>query len=243
MVTLLQKEITGFFSSLTGYVVIIVFLVVNGLFVWVFKGNLNVLDSGYATLETLFIIAPWIFLFLVPAITMRMFADEKKSGTIESLLTRPLNDMEIILSKYLAAMLLILLSLFPTLIYFWSVMRLGSPPGNIDVGGTWGSYIGLFFLSAIYAAIGLFVSSTTENQIIAFIVSVLISFFFYIGFESITSMDIFGNLDKIIITLGIQEHYKSMRRGVIDTRDIVYFISMVTVFLLLTRMILQSRKW
>ncbi len=243
MFILLKKEISGFFSSLTGYIVIVVFLIVNGLFMWVFKGDLNVLDNGYSTLETLFIIAPWVFLFLVPAITMRMFSEEKRSGTIELLLTRPLNDMEIILAKYLAAILLILLSLLPTLIYFWSVIRLGSPPGNIDTGGTWGSYIGLFFLSGIYAAIGLFISSTTENQIVAFIVTVLISFFFYIGFESITSFDIFGNLEKTINNLGIQEHYRSMSRGVIDTRDIVYFISMIAVFLLLTKMILQSRKW
>ena len=180
----LKKEISGFFSNLTGYVVIIVFLSTTSLFLWVLDfGNMNIPDYGYATLEPLFNMAPWIFLFLIPAITMRMFAEEKKGRTLELLLTRPVTDLEIILSKYLAAMVLVLASLLPTLLWFWSVARLGSPPGNIDAGATWGSYLGLLFLAGIYAAAGIFVSSTTDNQIISFILTAILCLFLYAGFE------------------------------------------------------------
>ncbi|MCA1747746.1 MAG: ABC transporter permease, partial [Bacteroidales bacterium] len=156
------KEIKGFFSSLTGYVVMIVFLTMNSLFMWVFPGQMNVLETGYATLESLFSIAPWAFLFLVPAITMRMIAEEKRTGTLELLYTRPVTELQIVLAKFLASWSLVLLSLLPTLVFFWSVYRLGSPPGNIDIGGTWGSFIGLFFLGGIYAAIGIFASAVTD---------------------------------------------------------------------------------
>lgn len=242
MLTLLKKEINEFFSSITGYIVVTVFLLATGLFMWVFPGQFNVLDSGYATLNSLFTIAPWIFLFLVPAVTMRMIADEKKSGTMELLLTRPITDMQIVTAKYFSAILLVLIALLPTLIYFISVYHLGNPQGNIDVGGTTGSYIGLFFLAAIYTAIGVFSSSLTNNQIISFIIAVILSFFFYMGFDFLGSMAIFSGIDTFIVDLGINAHYKSMSRGVIDTRDVVYFVSVVVVFLYLTKSVVQSRK-
>jgi ABC-2 type transport system permease protein len=243
MLTVFRKEITTFFSTLTGYVVITVFLVVNSLFMWIFKGDLNVLESGQANLDTLFIMAPWIFLFLVPAITMRVFAEERRSGTLELLLTQPLPEMQIVLAKYFASLVLILFSLLPTGVYYFSVYRLGSPPGNLDAGGIWGSYMGLFLLAGVYASIGIFISSFTENQIISFILAVVICFFLYTGFDLITSMDLFGNLDNLLLKLGINEHYKSIRRGVVDTRDLVYFGSVICLFLIGTRMALQSRKW
>lgn len=146
MWTLFKKEIGGFFSSLTGYVVIAVFLLLTGLFMWVIPGQFNVMENGYATLDALFAIAPWVFLFLVPAITMRMISEEKRAGTLDLLLTRPVSELQIIMAKFLASWALVLFSLVPTLVYFWSVSRLGSPPGNMDMGGAWGSYIGLFFL-------------------------------------------------------------------------------------------------
>jgi len=242
MLTVFRKEISTFFSTLTGYVVIIVFLVVNSLFMWIFKGNMNVLDNGHANMDTLFIMAPWIFLFLVPAITMRVFAEEKRSGTMELLLTQPISDGQIVLAKYFAALVLILFSLLPTMVYFFSVHKLGSPPGNLDTGGIWGSYVGLFLLAAVYASVGIFISSLTDNQIISFIVAVVISFFLYTGFDLITSIDLFGNLDNLLLKLGINEHYKSIRRGVIDTRDLVYFLSVICIFLVGTRAVLQSRK-
>lgn len=243
MYTLFKKEISGFFSSLSGYIVIIVFLIINGLFVWIFPGANNVIDSGYASLNGLFTIAPWVFLFLAPAVTMRMFSDEKKTGTIEMLLTRPLSDFQIIFAKYLAALTLVLFSLLPTLIYFYSVYQLGNPVGNIDTGGTWGSYIGLFFLSAIYVSIGVFSSSITDNQVVAFIVGMLLCFIAYIGFDYLSEFAVFKSINGLVINLGINEHYKSMSRGVIDSRDMVYFISVIAFFLLITKTKLQSRKW
>ena len=242
MLALLYKEINSFFSSLTGYIVIFIFLVSNGLFLWVFPSEFNVIDSGYASIEPLFALAPWIFLFLVPAVTMRLFADEQRSGTIELLLTRPLTDLQIVLAKYLAGLLLVLFSLLPTLIYYFSVVQLSDSTG-IDHGATLGSYIGLFFLAAIYVAIGVFASSTTENQIIAFLAALFLSFFLYVGFEMIASFSVWQNINDLVINLGINEHYKSMSRGVIDTRDMLYFLSVIALFIGLSKTVLESRKW
>lgn len=210
---------------------------------WVFPGQFNILDNGYASIDTLFIIAPWVFMFLIPAVTMRMFADEKKSGTIELLYTRPLTEMQIIFAKYFASLLLVFIALLPTLLYFITVYNLGNPSGNIDVAGTAGSYIGLFFLSSAYVAIGLFASALTENQVVAFIIALFFCFFCYVGFESVSALNIKGMLANFITSLGINVHYVSMSRGVIDTRDVIYFISLVAIFLLLTRTVLGSRKW
>ena len=243
MLQLLKKELSGFFSSLIGYIVIIVFLLANGLFLWFFPGQFNIIDNSYASLDTLFVLSPWVFLFLVPAVTMRLFADEKKTGTIEFLLTKPFTDLQIILAKYFAGLLLVLFSILPTLIYFLSIYLLANPVGNIDIGGTWGSYFGLFFLAAIYVSIGIFASSVTENQIIAFLVAMIFSFFIYIGFESISTIPFFEKFSDIIINLGINEHYKSMSRGVIDFRDLIYFISVILLFLFSTKTVLESRKW
>ncbi|MBI5218836.1 MAG: gliding motility-associated ABC transporter permease subunit GldF [Bacteroidia bacterium] len=242
MLILLKKEIREFFSSLTGYIVIIVFLFVNSLFMWIFPGEFNILDGGYANLDTLFIISPWVFLFLVPAITMRLFAEERKTGTIDLLLTRPLTDLQIILAKYLAGVVLVLVSLLPSLVYYFTVYKLGNPVGNLDRGGIMGSYIGLFFLAGIYVAIGVFASSITQNQIISFIIAMILSFFFYYGFEAIGSV-FTKSTQEFILFLGISDHYRSVSRGVIDTRDVVYFISIIALFIYFTKVVLESRKW
>jgi len=239
MYVLLKKEISDFFSSLTGYLVIIVFLLGTGGLMWLLPGEYNILAAGYANIDPLFIMAPIIFLFLVPAITMRMLSDEKKSGTIEMLLTSPLTDLQIILAKYFAALSLVLFSLLPTGIYFFSVYWLGAEVGNIDTGGTLGSYIGLFFLAAIYTAIGILSSSVTDNQLVAFIIGVLLSLLMLVGFEILAQ---FKQLE-FLSNLGIYKHYQSMSRGVIDTRDLVYFVSIVALFLLFSKTMLESRKW
>ncbi len=239
MFSLFKKEINNFFASLTGYLVIIIFLFANGLFLWVFHGEFNIFDFQIASLEPLFVLSPLIFLFLVPAVTMRMFAEEKRSGTIELLLTRPLTRWQIIIAKYFAAVILVIFALIPTFVYFFSVNYLG----NIDVGGTFGSYIGLFFLAAIYAAIGIFASSLTDNQIIAFILGMVLSFFFYLGFESVGMLGIKGNIAEFLVDCGINEHYKSMSRGVIDSRDVIYFVGVIFLFNLLTHFVLENRKW
>ena len=240
MFALLHKEINAFFTSLTGYLVIIVFLTANSLIMWVFGGEFNVLDSGYANLDALFYWAPLVFLILVPAITMKLFPEEKRSGTMELLLTFPVSGSQIILAKYLASFLLILLSLLPTLVYYVSVHMLGSPPGNLDSGGIWGSYLGLLLLGAVYAAIGIFVSTLSDNQIISFIVTVLLCFLLSTGIDQLTRLDLFGGLNFAIMKLGIIGHYSSIRRGVVDTRDLVYFLSVIALFLMLSRFSLEG---
>lgn len=243
MLSLYKKEIAGFFSSLTGYLVIIIFLLATSLFMWVFPGELNILDAGYSSIEPLFIIAPWIFLFLVPAITMRMFAEERKSGTLELLFSRPVSDFGIVLSKYLASLTLVLFSLIPCMVYYFSVYFLGNPVGNIDAGGTWGSFAGLFFLAALYAAIGIFASGVSENIIVSFVLSLALCFFFLSGIDSIAHIPAFSSISTFILNLGINEHYQSMSRGVIDSRDLIYFLAMVAIFLVVTKTLLNSRKW
>jgi len=242
MWTLFRKEISGFFSTLTGYLVISVFLVLNSLFIWIIPGDFNVIESGYATLDPLFAIAPWVFLFLVPAITMRMFSEEKRMGTLELLYTRPVTHLQIVLSKFLASWALVLLSLLPTLIFFWSVSRIGSPPGNIDTGGTWGSYTGLLFLGGIYAAIGIFASSLTSNQVVAFILALVVSFLLYLGFDFLGSLAGTGQVRYLLLRLGIDYHYNSMSRGVLDSRDIIYFLLVMSLCLAATRSVLRAGK-
>ena len=240
---LLGKEISGFFSSLTGYVVIVAFLTINSLFLWVFPGDMNIPDGGYASLENFFVMAPWIFLFLIPAITMRSFAEEKRTGTLEFLYTKPLSDFQIILAKYFGAVILVLFSLIPCLVYFWSVYVLGNPPGNLDAGGTWGAFIGLFFLAAIYIAVGIFASAVTDNQIVAFLLGVVICFILYIGFDYLSDISWLQHLDTLLLNLGINEHYRSISRGVIDSRDIIYYLIVIIFFIFFTRIRLQSRNW
>ena len=232
MIALLRKEISVFFSSLTGYLAIIVFLAAISLFMWVFPGNFNVIDNGYANIDTLFIIAPWVFMFLIPAITMRSFSEEWRNGTIELLLTKPLTDWQIVSAKFFAGLFIVIFSLLPTLTYYWSVKSLSLAPG-IDEGATWGSYFGLLFLASGFVAIGVFASALSKNQIVAFISAVFLSFFFYVGFEQISNFFSFPGLDSIILQLGINEHYVSMSRGVIDTRDLLYFVSLSSVLSLI----------
>ncbi|HOZ88004.1 MAG TPA: gliding motility-associated ABC transporter permease subunit GldF [Bacteroidia bacterium] len=246
MFTLYLKEIRSFLSSLIGYIAIGVFISLIGIFLWVIpsdSGGSNILDNGFANIDPLFSIAPWVYLFLIPAITMRSFSEEKKTGTLELLLTRPLTDLQIVLSKYLAGFTLVIVSLLPTLIYYYTVNLLGLPKGNIDTGGMWGSYIGLLFLGAGFVAIGIFASAIAENQVIAFIIALLLCFFCYIGFEYIAQSGLFGKYDYLFKSLGINDHYVSMSRGVVDTRDALYFISVIALFNLLTKLVLESRKW
>ena len=242
MFSLLKKEITSFFGSLTGYVVVFVFLLATSLFLWVFPGNYNILEGGYASLDGLFSLAPWVYLFLVPAVTMRLFAEEKRLGTMEVLLTRPLSVFRIVLAKYLAGLLLVTISLLPTLVYFFSAYSLGNPVGSIDTGGTWGAFIGLFFLAAIYVAIGLFASALTDNQIFSFILAMGLSFLAYLGFDLVGSMQLPSAIQQLIIGFGINEHYNSISRGVVDSRDLVYFLATILLFLFLTSRIIHFHK-
>jgi ABC-2 type transport system permease protein len=243
MFAIYRKEISGFFSSFTGYIVIVVFLLINSLFMWVFPGEWNVLDSGYAGLDTLFFLSPWVFLFLVPALTMRMIAEEKRLGTIELIYSRPITERGIIWGKFFAAVTLVFLALFPAIIYYISVFLLGETPGNLDKGGTLGAFAGIFFLASVYASAGIFASSLTDNQVVAFILAVLICFILFMGFDSFAYLPGLKRLDELVIRLGINEHYKSISRGVIAMRDISYFLAAAAIFNEATRLVLLSRKW
>lgn len=237
------KEINAFFSSLIGYIVIGTFLVLMGLLMWVFP-EYSLLDSNYASLDTLFAIAPMVFMFLIPAVTMRTFAEEKQSGTIELLVTRPITDWQIVGGKFLACFILVAFALLPTVLYYFSVHQLGAPPGNIDSGGTLGSYIGLLFLAAAFVAIGVFASSLTNNQIVAFVLATFLSFFVYLAFGLLSRLPIFfGKTDDVVQSLGIEYHYNSISRGALDTRDVVYFLSVIIFFLAATVLSLGKRKW
>ncbi|MBN2730526.1 MAG: gliding motility-associated ABC transporter permease subunit GldF [Bacteroidales bacterium] len=243
MFALFKKEVSAFLHSLIGYIVISVFLAVNGLILWVFPSNFNIINYGYATLDGLFFLAPFVFLFLLPAISMRSFAEEINNGTIELLMTKPLSEIKIIVSKYLAGMVILIFSLLPTFFYFYTVYHLAVPKGNIDVGGIYGSYIGLLFLGASFLAIGIFASSISKNQIVSFVLAIFMSAFMYLGFEFIYDIGIFGNAELFVKSIGINEHYMSMSRGVLDSRDMIYFLSLITFFLLFTRFSLEKRKW
>ena len=234
------REIKSFFGSTIGYLVIAIFLLLNGLFLWVFDGEYNILNSGFADLTPFFTLSPWILIFLIPAVTMRSFSDEKKQGTIELLFTKPLSVWQIASGKFLGAFILIVLAILPTLVYVYVISSLGMPEGNIDLGSIIGSYFGLLFLIASYTAIGVFTSTLSENQIVAFLLSVLLCFLFYFGFEGVASF--FTEFETLIAQFGMNYHFKSMARGVLDTRDILYFSSVTFVFLALTVYQLKSFK-
>lgn len=242
MISILYKEISGFFTSLVAYMTMVVFLLVTGLFLWVFPDS-SILDYGYAGLDSFFNIAPYLFIFLIPAITMRSLAEEKKDGTFELLATRPLSDWDIVLGKFFASLIIVVLTLLPTLIYYFSVYQLGITKGNIDTGAVIGSYIGLILLGSAFTSIGLFTSSLGRNQIIAFTVSVFICFFTFNGFDSISSIISLQGIASFLTGMGINQHYQSVSRGVLDTRDLIYFLSFTALFLMLTKTILGGRKW
>ncbi len=245
MLSIFIKEINSFFASLIGYLVVGIFLLTTGVMLWWFPAGSSILAGNYATMDTLFsYAAPLLFLLLIPAVTMSTFAEETQSGTIELLVTRPISDWQIVAGKYFACIVLVLFSLLPTFIYFFSVWQLGEPPGNLDKGGIMGSYIGLFFLAASFVAIGLFASSLTKNQIVSFILAVVLCILFYKTFDAISQLPIFfAKSDDIIQSFGIESHYTSMSRGVIDSRDLIYFLSVIALFLSATVLSLGRRKW
>jgi ABC-2 type transport system permease protein len=234
-----KKELRQFFSSLTGYIAIIVFLLVNGLALFVFDDN--IFDFGYATLDRFFQLAPWILLLLIPAITMRSFAEEFKTGTYEILQTRPLSRGQIIAGKYLGSLIVVIIALLPTIIYILSIQRLSSNEG-IDMGAAIGSYIGLFFLAAVFTAISICCSSFTNNAVVAFIISLIGCVLLYYGFSAISRLPAFTNgADYYVEMVGIDFHYRSISRGLIDTRNIIYFLSVIFLFFTITNRNLLKR--
>jgi ABC-2 type transport system permease protein len=242
MYSILLKEVNSFLNSLIAYVVISVFLAGVGLLTWVFPET-SILDYGFADLGVLFSFAPYVFMFLIPAIAMRSFAEEKRSGSLEMLLTKPLTDFQIIMGKYLAGFLLVLFAILPTLIFYFSVYRLGNPMGNIDSAGVTGSYIGLALLGGVFMSIGIFSSSITQNQIVAFITAVFLCFILYSGFSSLAQISTLGGWSLALEQMGILYHYQSMSKGLLDTRNLIYFLSVIAIMLMMTNLVLKSRKW
>ena len=243
MFSIFKKEINTFFSSLIGYIVIAIFLLLTGLLLWIFPDT-SLLNQNIASIDQLFDLAPMIFTFLIPAVTMRLFAEEKQTGTIEFLTTKPLTDWAIIGGKYLAGVALVGLALIPTLVYYVTMYQLGSPKGNLDSGAIAGSYIGLLLLGAAFVAIGLFASSLTNNQIVSFLIAAFLCFFMHWGFDFLSRLPIFSAKgDDIVQMFGITYHYQSISRGVVVLSDVVYYCSLIGLFLLITKMSLESRKW
>jgi len=233
MLAIFKKEFNSFFTSTIAYLTIGMFLLINGLFLWVFDDDFNVLNAGFADLTSFFYLAPWILIFLIPAITMKTFADEFRSGTIEILKTRPITNVTLVLGKFFAILTLLIIVLIPTFVYAYSIHELGNPVGNLDYGSISGSYLGLFLLASSFASIGIFTSTLSKNQVVAFLLGICMVFLFYYGFDAVSSL--FGEYSYTIKLFGMNEHYKSISRGVIDSRDVLYFMSIIIFFLFVSK--------
>lgn len=240
MLSLLTKEINGFFNQITGYLILGVFLIAIGLIVWVFPDT-SVLEYGFADLEALFVYTPYVFVFMVPAVTMKMIAEEKRSGTWELLMTAPMSTFQIVMAKYLASVVLVIVALLPTLVYHFSIVQLGDPVGNIDSAGFFGSFFGLMLIGAVFTAIGLFSSSLTDNQIVAFVVGVFISFLLYFGLTALTDLQAASGFSLFLENISLSYHYRSMSRGVIDSFNLLYFLTLITIFLTATAFIIRRK--
>ena len=233
MLAIFKKEFNSFFTSTIAYLTIGIFLLINGLFLWVFDDDFNILNAGFADLTSFFYLAPWILIFLIPAITMKTFADEFRSGNIEILKTRPITNITLVLGKFFAILTLLIIVLIPTFVYAYSIHELGNPVGNLDYGSISGSYIGLLLLASSFASIGIFTSTLTKNQVVAFLLGICVVFLFYYGFDAVSSL--FGDYSYTIKLFGMNEHFKSISRGVIDSRDVLYFMSIIIFFLFVSK--------
>ena len=242
MFSIFKKEVNSFLSSLVGYLAIAVFLIGTGLFVWIFP-QFSVIRYGFSDLSSFFALAPYVLLFLVPAITMRSLAEEQQTGTMELLLTRPLSLWQILMGKYLAAVFLVGISILPTLTYYFSVYELGFPKGNIDRGASFGAYLGLFGLGSVFCAIGIFASSLSKNQIVAFLVAFFLCAFFYEAFDNLAGLELFfAKTDALVESLGLSYHYKALSKGLVDSYNLVYLASVAGFFLLASRMMIERNK-
>lgn len=242
MYAVFKRELFSLLNSLMAYITIGIFLLASGLLLWFFPDT-SILEYGYAELTGFFSLAPFLFMFLIPAVTMRSFAEERREGTYVLLATRPVTDWQIVLAKYFACLVLLLFALIPTLIYYFTISQLALPKGNIDAGAVIGSYIGLLLLGAAFIGIGIFASSITKNQVIAFAVAVFLCFISCNGFDALSQLFSLSYFENVFQSLSVNEHYQSISRGVLDTRDLVYFISFILVFLGAARLVIGGRKW
>ncbi|SFW26043.1 gliding motility-associated ABC transporter permease subunit GldF [Cellulophaga fucicola] len=234
MYAIYKREIQSFFTSPIGYMVIGLFLIFSGLFLWVFKGEYNIFDYGFADLSSFFFLVPWVFLFLIPAITMKSFSEERKTGTLELLFIKPISLWQTVFGKFLGTLTLVVIAIIPTFLYVYTLSELGTTVGNLDMGVVFGSYFGLLFLMSSYTAIGIFASTLSQNQIVAFLLALILCFVCFYGFQGISTLFTEGNTAVAVASLGMKAHFESIARGVIDTRDLVYFITLTVFFLFLT---------
>ncbi len=239
MISILKKEFNAFFSSAVGYLVIGLFLIANGLFLWVLKTDFNILNAGFADLNAFFDLTPWVFIFIIPAITMRSFVDEYTNGTMEILKTKPITNLQIVLGKFLGSGLIVLMTLLPTLIYAISIYLLSYPSGNIDMGSIVGSYLGLIFLGFVFVSIGIFASSISKSQVVAFLIGVSLCFILYNGIGLV--LETLGSSNSDLESLDLSSHYKNIAKGVLDSRDVIYFLSIIVLFSGLTKIIVDER--
>jgi len=242
MITLYKKELGGFFSTIIGPLIIGLFLLINGLLLWSNISEFNILDNTYASMDAFFIVSPLIFLLFIPAISMRSFSEEYNTGTIESLITKPIAPYKIVLGKFLAIFTLVVISIIPTFLYVITIYFIGETFGNLDLAGIFGSYIGLFMLSGIFTSISVYASSLTKNQVIAFILAIIISTIFYFGFDLLSKVKIFESINFILPKIGISYHYNIMSKGLLLLSDIIYFFSISFVFLKLTEIVIINKR-
>lgn len=240
MFAIFKKEVTSFFTSSLGFLMISLFLVLTGLFLWVFKNSFNIFDYGFSDLSKFFLLAPWVFLLLIPAITMKSLAEEQKLGTLELLLIKPISPLQIVLGKFLGALSLVVIAVIPTFTYLFAIHNLGIVEGNFDMGVAIGSFFALFFLMATYTAIGIFASSLTSNQIVSFITAIAISFFVFYGFEAIATLFSNGQTQLLIGKLGAKAHFDSSAKGILDTRDMIYFTTLTGFFIFLAHLKIKN---
>ena len=242
MIILLRKEISIFFSTLIGYLIIGIFLLINSILLWSDLSKMNILSYGYADMDIFFTTAPLFFLLFIPAVSMRIFSEEYSLGTIETLITRPITSLQIVLAKFLAVFILVLFTIMPTFIYVVSIYYLGESIGNLDLAGIMGSYFGLIFLCALFSSISIYASSLASNQIISFAFAISISTLFYFGFDVLSQLSLFRNFDLFMQQIGISFHYEMMSKGLLKLSDIIYFVSFSILFIKLTELVITERK-
>lgn len=242
MITLYKKEISIFFSTIIGYLIIGLFLLISSLILWHDISEINILDNAYASLDSFFSIAPLIFLLFIPAVSMRVFSEEFNTGTIETLITKPISSFEIVTAKFFAVLSLVIIAILPTITYVISIYFLGETTGNLDLAAVVGSYIGLLLLSSIFASISVYASSLSSNQIVAFILAIIISSFFFFGFDILSQLPYLQIVDLTLQKIGISYHYNMMSKGLLKVSDLVYFISVSLLFIKLTEIVIKIKK-
>lgn len=240
MLAIFSKELNSYLNSLIAYLVIVLFLVLTGLVIWVFPAT-NILDYGFAEMDSFFQLTPYILLFLIPAITMRSFSEEYKTGTIELLFTKPLTSQSIVSGKFAAAWLLVFIAVLPTVVYYFIISYLGNPEGNIDTAAVIGSYFGLILLAGVFVAVGLAISALTDNQIVAFLLTAFVCYFWFDGIHQLSQL-LTGSTAYWLDYIGLQFHYESLSRGVIDSRNIIFLLSDIIILLVSTKWLINQKK-